>query len=70
LASEDYWLVCLKSAANSPAVQLLMETLQSSGWATQMNALAGYTISSESGQIQSLKQRLPWWAHRTLKPSA
>ncbi|PIT78147.1 substrate-binding domain-containing protein [Limnohabitans sp. G3-2] len=69
LATEDYWLVGLKSAVNSPAVQLLMETLQSSGWATQMNALAGYTISPASGQIQSLKQRLPWWAHRTHKPS-
>ena len=68
LATEDYWLVCLKSAVNSPAVQLLMETLQSSGWATQMNALAGYTISPESGQIQSLKKQLPWWAHRTHKP--
>ena len=69
LATEDYWLVCLKSAVNSPAVQLLMKTLQSSGWATQMNALAGYTISPESGQIQSLKKQLPWWAHRTQKPS-
>ncbi|WP_228769121.1 substrate-binding domain-containing protein [Limnohabitans sp. 2KL-3] len=69
LAAEDYWLVCLKSAVNSPAVQLLMDTLQSSGWATQMNALAGYMISSASGQIQSLKQRLPWWAHSTHKPS-
>jgi len=70
LAQEDYWLVCLKSAVNSPAVQLLMQTLQSSGWATQLNALAGYTISPESGQIQSLKQRLPWWSHRTQKTPA
>jgi putative molybdopterin biosynthesis protein len=69
LATEDYWLVCLKSAVNSPAVQLLLGTLQSSGWATQMHALAGYMISPESGQIQSLKQRLPWWAHRTQKPT-
>jgi putative molybdopterin biosynthesis protein len=70
LAWEDYWLVCLKSAVDSPAVQLLMNTLQSSGWTQQLSALAGYTISQESGHIQSLKQRLPWWAHRMQKPSA
>lgn len=71
LQNEEYWLVCLKSAVDTPAVQLLMETLQSAPWIHHLNTLAGYTASAESGQVQSLKQRLPWWRLPTDKtPSA
>lgn len=69
LAQEDYWLVCLKSEVESPPVQLLLQMLQSKLWTQQLNALAGYQAGTESGQVQSLKQRLPWWAHRTHKQS-
>ena len=54
LAQEDYWLVCLKSA-------------QSRIWTDQLNQFPGYQTNSESGQVQSLKVRLPWWTHRTGK---
>jgi putative molybdopterin biosynthesis protein len=70
LAQEDYWLVCLKSAVDMPAVQLLLKTLQSKGWQQQLSASPGYTAIPESGQIQSLKQRLPWWSHRAQKTPA
>jgi len=70
LAQEDYWLVCLKSAVDMPAVQLLLKTLQSKGWQQQLSASPGYTAIPESGQIQSLKQRLPWWSHRAQKAPA
>jgi putative molybdopterin biosynthesis protein len=68
LEQEDYWLVCLKSAVDSPPVQHLCRLLQSADWTDQLNAMAGYTAVNTSGQIQSLKQRLPWWTHRSHKP--
>ena len=68
LAQEDYWLVCLKSAVDTPPVQQLLHMLQSNTWTAQLNALPGYKTGHESGQVQSLKQRLPWWTHRLQKP--
>ena len=67
LEQEDYWLVCLKSAVDSPPVQQLCRLLQSAEWTRQLNALAGYTAVNTSGQIQSLKHRLPWWKHPQVK---
>jgi putative molybdopterin biosynthesis protein len=67
LAQEDYWLVCLKSAIDSPPVQQLLKLLQSRIWTDQLNQFPGYQTNSESGQVQSLKERLPWWTHRTGK---
>jgi putative molybdopterin biosynthesis protein len=68
LEQEDYWLVCLKSAVDSPPVQQLCRLLQSADWTRQINALAGYTAINTSGRIQSLKHRLPWWKHQPAKP--
>lgn len=70
LEQEDYWLVCLKSAVDSPPVQQLCRLLQSAEWTRQLNALAGYTAVNTSGQIQSLKHRLPWWTQPPARPSA
>lgn len=67
LEQEDYWLVCLKSAVDSPPVQQLRRMLQSAAWNEQMNTLQGYQLGSTTGQVQSLKQRLPWWTHRSQK---
>jgi putative molybdopterin biosynthesis protein len=67
LEQEDYWLVCLKSAVDSPPVQQLRSMLQSSDWTEHINTLSGYEAGNTSGQVQSLKQRLPWWAHRSEK---
>jgi putative molybdopterin biosynthesis protein len=61
LASENYWLVCLKSALDTPAILQLRQILQSQGWQDQVTRLAGYETTSDCGRIQSLKQRLPWW---------
>jgi len=69
LEQEDYWLVCLKSAVDSPPVQQLRLMLQSPDWTGQINTLPGYHTGNTSGQVQSLKHRLPWWAHRSLKAS-
>ena len=70
LDQEDYWLVCLKSAIDSPPVQQLCRFLQSTDWNNQLNGMEGYAAATTSGQIQSLKNRLPWWTHQPPKPKA
>lgn len=61
LAQEHYWLVCLKSALETPALQQLMHILQTKAWQNQLNTVAGYEPLPECGQVQSLKKMLPWW---------
>jgi putative molybdopterin biosynthesis protein len=61
LTQENYWLVCLKSALDTPPLLQLRQVLQSQGWQKQLTTLAGYDREPDCGQIQSLKVRLPWW---------
>ena len=61
LLQECYWLACLKSVLDTPAVQLLARILASQDWQVQMNTLPGYAPSPGPGQVQSLKKALPWW---------
>ena len=61
LMRERYWLVCLKSALQTPAVLQLQSLLASSTWAGSMGLLPGYVPCSQSGKVQSLKRSLPWW---------
>ena len=60
LATEKYWLACLKSALDSPAVMALRNTLLSQGWHQTLNSMTGYEVS-QTGQVQSLSRELPWW---------
>ena len=64
LASENYWLVCLKSALDSPPVQALRKHLASPEWQTALQDMLGYQ-ENQSGNVHSLSKELPWWA---LKP--
>ncbi len=64
LTQEHYWLVCLKSALNNPAVIALRQVLQSAEWQQLQSQQTGYRLHEEAGQIQSLKQCLPWWPQR------
>jgi putative molybdopterin biosynthesis protein len=64
LTQENYWLVCLKSALNNPAVIALRQVLQSPEWQQVLGQQTGYRLHDEAGQIQSLKQCLPWWPNR------
>jgi putative molybdopterin biosynthesis protein len=64
LASENYWLVCLKSALESPPVQALRKHLSSPEWQTTLQDMLGYQ-ANQSGNVHSLRKELPWWA---LKP--
>ena len=61
LLHEHYWLVCLKSALNSPAVQQLLALLLAPAWGTLLGQLPGYTSEALAGQVHSLKRTLPWW---------
>ena len=60
LSREHYHLVCLKSTLEEPAVQALCSVLRSSLWQQQLMTLPGYAALA-SGQVQSLRQLLPWW---------
>ncbi len=62
LLQENYWLVCLKSALDTPAVQALRALVGSYTWAQQLLHHSGYSAHSHPGQVQSLKAQLPWWA--------
>jgi len=61
LHSENYWLVCLKSTLQTPAMLALTHLLQSADWKKQLNQVTGYQALPECGQVQSLKKTLPWW---------
>jgi putative molybdopterin biosynthesis protein len=61
LTQEHYWLVCLKSALNTPAVMQLQHVLQTAEWQNTLSQHAGYRLHEGSGRVQSLKQCLPWW---------
>ena len=61
LTQEHYWLVCLKSALNTPAVMQLQHVLQTAEWQNTLSQHAGYRLYEGSGRVQSLKQCLPWW---------
>lgn len=62
LLQENYWLVCLKSALDTPPVQALRQLVGSAAWGQQLLHHAGYTAHSHPGQVQSLKAQLPWWS--------
>lgn len=68
LAEEDYYLVCLKAALETDAVQALRATLASPAWAQALQALPGYG-AQQAGAVLSLKRALPWWTWRRAKPA-
>lgn len=60
ISSERYWLACLKSALDSPAVMSLRDKLRSQGWHQTLAQMTGYELD-QTGQVQSLSRELPWW---------
>lgn len=60
LVQEEFHLVCLKSALETPATQALCHFLQDHIWQKTLNVLPGYQ-ARHSGEVQSLSKRLPWW---------
>ncbi len=60
LIDEDYFIVCRKATLDLPAVQALVDVVQSSHFRTQIECLPGYD-GTNAGQIVSLRQMLPWY---------
>ena len=60
LQTENYWLVCLKSALETAAVASLRKRLQSQDWQHALDSIPGYQAHTP-GQVQSLRRVLPWW---------
>ena len=69
LADEDYFLVCLKHALDTPPVRALRATLACAAWAQTLQTLPGYGVQ-QPGEVLSLKRALPWWTYRRVKTRA
>jgi molybdate-binding protein len=67
LHQERYYLVCLKSAIETPAIVALRQLLLTPGWQDALTQLAGYQ-AMQTGQVHSLRTELPWWHMRPKKP--
>jgi putative molybdopterin biosynthesis protein len=66
LAEEDYFLVCLRNALDSPPVLKLREVLASATWQQTLQGLPGYG-GEGAGAVLPLTQALPWWKFRVRK---
>jgi putative molybdopterin biosynthesis protein len=66
LAQEQFHLVCLKSALDTPATQALRHYLQDGAWTQVLSSLQGYSPES-CGEVLSLSKRLPWWTFKRTK---
>ena len=66
LVDEDYYLVCLKPALETPAVRDLRATLASAAGAQTLQGLPGYGVQ-RPGEVLSLTRALPWWPRRRPK---
>ncbi len=67
IATEDYLLVCLESALDTPPVTALRAVLDSAAWQATLAELPGYTPSF-CGQVRAMTQVLPWWQFKRPKP--
>ncbi len=66
LANERYHLVCLKSALDQPAIQALLQTLQSQTWQSVLQNISGYS-ALDCGQVLAMRRVLPWWDYTAKK---
>ena len=66
LVHEHYYLVCLKSVLDEPAVRALRDVLASGGWQEQLESLPGYA-PLHPGEVLSLSRQLPWWRYARAK---
>jgi putative molybdopterin biosynthesis protein len=69
LVDENYFLVCLKDALDTPAVQRLRAALTSPAWPQLLATLPGHA-PQQPGEVLSLTRALPWWNYRQPKPAA
>ncbi len=63
VADETYYLVCLKSALDTPVTQALLAVLRSPEWQARLVAMPGY-FPAASGEVLAMSRVLPWWKLR------
>lgn len=71
LVEENYFLACLNSSLDHPAVQRLREVLAGPGWREILANLPGYQPAATPGSLLVIEATLPWWRHaraRSLVP--
>ena len=66
LATEHYYLVCLKETLDHPVVKTLVAHLSSTPWRARIAALPGYALDAP-GNIVKLTEALPWYRWRRPK---
>jgi molybdate-binding protein len=62
LVQESYHLVCLKTALDQAAIAALRAVLRSPDWQQHLATTPGYA-PAQCGEVQSLRQVLPWWSY-------
>lgn len=60
LAHEQYFLVCLKDALETPAMQAVLDLLRGGDFRRFVEAVPGYDAEA-AGEIVSLRRTLPWY---------
>jgi putative molybdopterin biosynthesis protein len=60
IAREQYFLVCMKDALETPPMAALIGTLRSADFRRLVAAQSGYD-AAKSGEIVSLRRTLPWY---------
>ena len=66
LAQETYFLVTSAHSLDQPAMQVLLQALQSPAWQQVLAAVPG-CAAELSGEVLSLRHALPWWTCRKPK---
>jgi putative molybdopterin biosynthesis protein len=61
LVEESYFLACLQSRIDHPAVQRLREVLAGAGWRHILANLPGYQPPANPGGLLVIEDTLPWW---------
>ncbi len=61
LVEESYFLACLESSIQLPAVRQLREILAAPRWRAILAELPGYRPAAASGSVLMVEDVLPWW---------
>jgi len=69
LVEENYFLACLNSSIDHPAVQRLREVLAGEAWGRILANLPGYRPAVTPGALLVVEDALPWWRRARQKDS-
>jgi putative molybdopterin biosynthesis protein len=61
LVEENYFLACLGTNVQHPAVARLREILRGPEWRRILASLPGYRPAAAPGELLAIEEALPWW---------